>query len=68
MALSETIHDTDIDLFRQELVNLIDHQLQPLGFADRSKLAPRDARDFVLDEVQLLTSHLSATHPQNVKA
>ena len=29
MALSETIHDTDIDLFRQELVNLIDlrHEL-----------------------------------------
>ena len=23
MALRETIHDTDIDLFRQELVNLI---------------------------------------------
>ncbi len=29
MALHETIHDTDIDLFRQELVNLIDlrHEL-----------------------------------------
>ena len=24
MALRETIHDTDIDLFRQELVNLVD--------------------------------------------
>ena len=33
MALRETIYDTDIDLFRQELVNLIDvrHGLCPLA-------------------------------------
>ena len=33
MALRETIYDTDIDLFRQELVNLIKlrHKLCPLA-------------------------------------
>ena len=37
MALRETIHDTDIDLFRQELVNLIDlrpgHPIRLIGQA-----------------------------------
>ena len=42
MVLRETIHDTDIDLFRQELVNLVDqrHELCTLaGKIDRKALA-----------------------------
>lgn len=47
MALRETIHDTDIDLFRQELVNLMDlrHELCTLaGKIDWQALPCLDAR------------------------
>jgi transposase, IS5 family len=35
MALRETLHNTDIDLFRQELVNLIDLRHELCGLAGK---------------------------------
>lgn len=46
------------------LLVLLAHQLQLLGFADRSKLAPHDARDIGLGNAQLpnCSLHISARH------